>query len=66
MTIGFDYKNDHVESTEKYAVTSRNNWSVPARHQTIARHELQLSLRHDDNEQFSSHVIGRSDPGLYT
>tara|TARA_R110002073_G_scaffold101455_8_gene230570 strand:- start:4449 stop:6344 length:1896 start_codon:yes stop_codon:yes gene_type:complete len=59
MTIGFDYKNDYIKSTEKYAVTSRNNWGVFAQHQaTLAKHDLQLSLRHDDNEQFGSRVTG--------
>jgi len=59
LTIGADYKNDHISSTEDYAVTSRNNWGVFAQHQaTIFKQELLLSIRHDDNEQFGSRVTG--------
>lgn len=59
MTIGMDYQNDHVNSTADFAVTSRNNWAVFAQHQAvIAKHDLQLSLRHDDNQQFGNWVTG--------
>lgn len=59
LTVGTDYQNDHVDSTEDFTVNSRNNWGVFAQHQaTLAKHNMQLSLRHDDNEQFGSHVTG--------
>ncbi len=59
LTIGSDYQNDHVNSTEDFAVDTRNNWGAFAQHQaTIDKHNIQLSIRHDDNEQFGSRVTG--------
>lgn len=59
LTVGMDYQNDHVDSTEAFVVTKRNNWGVFAQHQaSLAKHNLQLSLRHDDNQQFGSRVTG--------
>ncbi len=59
LTVGTDYQNDEVESTAAYAITKRHNnalfgqWLHHFNH-----HDLQLSLRHDDNEQFGSHNTG--------
>lgn len=59
LTIGTDYLHDHINSSEKFTTTSRYNWGVFAQHQlSLAAHRLQLSLRHDDNQQFGSHVTG--------
>jgi vitamin B12 transporter len=59
LTIGMDYQKDHVKSTEAFTVHSRTNWGVFAQHQaTFAKHDIQLSLRHDDNQQFGSRVTG--------
>lgn len=59
LTVGTDYQNDHVKSTEAFTVNSRTNWGVFAQHQaTAAKHDIQLSLRHDDNQQFGSRVTG--------
>ena len=59
LTIGMDYQKDHVRSTQDFTVHSRNNWGVFAQHQaTIAKHDFQLSLRHDDNQQYGSRVTG--------
>lgn len=61
LTIGMDYQRDHVKSTEAYSITSRNNWGVFAQHQAnIASHNLQFSIRHDDNQQFGSRVTGNA------
>ncbi|MDH5479202.1 MAG: TonB-dependent vitamin B12 receptor [Nitrosomonas sp.] len=58
-TLGLDYQNDHVDSTTNYAVTSRNNWAIFGQHQAkFARHDIQLSLRRDDNQQFGDRVTG--------
>lgn len=58
-TLGGDYQRDHVDSTTRFTVTSRYNWGVFAQHQaTIARHNLQASLRLDANQQFGEHVTG--------
>lgn len=59
LTIGADYLYDTVDSTSDFTETSRYNWGVFAQHQlTLAAHKLQLSLRHDDNQQFGSRVTG--------
>lgn len=59
LTIGMDYQKDHVKSNEAFTVHSRTNWGVFAQHQaTLAQHDVQLSLRHDDNQQFGSRVTG--------
>jgi vitamin B12 transporter len=59
LTIGMDYQNDHVKTTEAFAVHSRTNWGVFAQHQaTLAKHDIQLSLRHDENQQFGNRVTG--------
>lgn len=59
LTIGMDYLKDHVKATEAFTVNSRTNWGVFAQHQaTLAKHDIQLSLRHDENQQFGSRVTG--------
>ncbi|PXW83521.1 vitamin B12 transporter [Nitrosomonas sp. Nm84] len=59
LTIGTDFQKDHVKTTEAFEVTSRHNWGVFAQHQaTLAKHDIQLSVRHDDNQQFGSRVTG--------
>lgn len=61
LTVGMDYQRDHIKSTEAYTVMSRNNWGVFAQHQAnIASHNLQFSIRHDDNQQFGSRVTGNA------
>ncbi|GKS69914.1 vitamin B12 transporter [Nitrosomonas sp. PY1] len=59
LTVGTDFQNDHVKSTEAFTVDSRTNWGVFGQHQaTIAKHDFLLSIRHDDNQQFGSRVTG--------
>ncbi len=64
-TLGLDYQNDHVDGITDavdrtgYPVTSRNNWATFGQHQAkFAKHDVQLSLRLDDNQQFGSRVTG--------
>ena len=59
LTLGADYQNDRVSGTESYAVTSRDNAGVFAQYQGVFfAHDLQLSVRRDDNEQFGGHTTG--------
>lgn len=59
LTIGADYLHDHVNSSEAFTKTSRYNRGVFAQHQImLAKHKLQFSVRHDDNQQFGSKVTG--------
>jgi len=59
FTIGADYQDDHVDSTTLYTVDSRDNTGVFAQHQAqLGAHDIQLSLRRDNNEQFGYHDTG--------
>jgi len=59
LTIGSDYQNDHVNSTGGFDENSRSNWGEFAQYQgSLAKHNIELSIRHDDNEQFGSRVTG--------
>jgi len=59
LMIGVDFQDDRVDSTTDFAVTSRNSTGLFTQYLgTFANHEMNLSLRHDDNEQFSEHVTG--------
>jgi vitamin B12 transporter len=59
LTLGLDYLKDEVVSTTDYTEKSRDNHALFAEYQgTYGRHDLQLSLREDDNEQFGGHTSG--------
>jgi len=59
LTVGADYKNDTVSSSEDFEVTSRNNLGAFAQHQaTVFKQDLELSIRYDENEQFGGNVTG--------
>ena len=56
---GVDYTDDEVESNSEFAVTSRDNTGVFASYNTsIEGHDISVSLRNDDNEQFGSETTG--------
>ena len=59
LITGVDWLTDYVDSTTAYTVTSRANTGVFA--QLLGEHgahNLQLALRHDENEQFGGHITG--------
>ena len=59
LTLGFDYQDDRVDGTTDYSVTSRNNKGIFAQYQgVVGSHDLQFSVRGDDNEQFGSWTTG--------
>jgi vitamin B12 transporter len=59
LTFGLDWLHDRVESDTDYSETERDNEAVFAQYQgKFGAHSIQASLRHDDNEQFGSHVTG--------
>lgn len=71
LTLGVDYQNDRVEGTTAYAEDRRDNTGLFAIYQgSLAAHDLQLSLREDDNAQFGRNTTGgvaygyRVGPGL--
>ncbi|MGH8474469.1 MAG: TonB-dependent vitamin B12 receptor [Methylococcales bacterium] len=59
LTLGFDYQADRVDSTTAFTVRSRDNKGLFAQYQgSYASHDLQLSIRRDDNEQFGVRTTG--------
>ncbi|HEX2492962.1 MAG TPA: TonB-dependent receptor [Steroidobacter sp.] len=58
-TLGIDYLQDRVESTTAFDETSRENVGVFAQHQArFGAHNVLVSVRHDDNEQFGGYDAG--------
>lgn len=59
LTVGADYQDDRVDGTTAYAVTSRDNTGLFTQYQgKFGAHDVQLSLRRDDNEQFGNRNTG--------
>ncbi|MFN3580508.1 MAG: TonB-dependent vitamin B12 receptor [Pseudomonas sp.] len=59
LTLGYDLLQDSVNGTTSFAEDSRNNHGVYAQYLAqLGRHELQLSARHDDNEQHGTYNTG--------
>ena len=59
LTIGFDKQKDKITSDNTYTVTSRKNNGVFASYQhDFGRTDVEVSVRHDDNEQFGKHDTG--------
>ncbi len=59
LTAGVDYLKDHVFSNTPYTGTSRENVGGFAQYQGgFGKHDVQLSLRDDHNQQFGTHWTG--------
>lgn len=59
LTVGFDYYNDLVDSSEAFAVTSRDDKAGFAQYQgAFDGHDVVLGIRRDDNEQFGGRTTG--------
>ncbi|ALP52896.1 ligand-gated channel protein [Candidatus Tenderia electrophaga] len=59
LTLGVDHRQDAVDSTTAYTVTERDNTALFGQYQgDLGDHDLQFSLRRDDNEQFDAHTTG--------
>jgi len=59
LTLGVDYQKDLIESSTAYPVDSRDNRGVFGQYQALfGFHDLQASLRRDDNEQFDNYTTG--------
>lgn len=59
LTVGADYQDDRIDSTTAYAVTSRDNTGLFTQYQgRFGAHDVQLSLRRDDNKQFGNRNTG--------
>ncbi len=59
LSLGVDYQHDEVNGSTNYAEDSRDNTGTFAQYLgEVGRHDWQLSLRHDDNQQFGQHDTG--------
>lgn len=59
LTVGVDSQTDEVDSSVQYAESARDNVGYFAMLQASAgAHDVELSLREDDNEQFGQHLTG--------
>ena len=65
VSVGVDHIEDHVDSSTRYAVDSRDNTAVFVSYQGGAGlQRWQASVRNDDNEQFGNHLTGGLGWGL--
>lgn len=59
LTAGFDYYDDQIETSEAFPVTSRDDKAGFLQYQgLINNHSLDLSVRHDSNQQFGDKTTG--------
>jgi vitamin B12 transporter len=59
LSLGLDYLQDKLSSDTAYSRTSRDNSGLFGQYKAqFQGHDLQLSLRRDDNEQFGNHTTG--------
>ncbi len=60
-TIGIDYLRDELETPTAYAETSRETTGLFGQYLgNLLGQDLQLSLRHDDNEQYGNKTTGNA------
>ncbi|SFQ09161.1 TonB-dependent vitamin B12 receptor [Pseudomonas borbori] len=59
LSLGADHQHDEVNGSTAYAEDSRDNNGAFAQYLgEVGRHDWQLSLRRDDNQQFGRHDTG--------
>ena len=59
LTLGFDYQQEHIDSDTGYLNSTRGDAGTYAQYQgTFGQNEVQLSARHDHNDQFGNHDTG--------
>ena len=59
FTLGYDYQQDRIDTSDDYAEDSRDNRGYYAQYQgRFGRHGLSAGLRRDDNQQFGEHDTG--------
>ena len=59
LTAGGDWQQDQVTSTTAFTIDNRDNTGVFLEYQgRFGAHQLQASVRNDDNEQFGNHATG--------
>lgn len=60
VSIGYDFMHDELDTNSGFAVTERDNHGIFAQYQgQFGAADVQLGVRHDDNEQFGTHQTGQ-------
>lgn len=66
LTVGVDYQQEHIASDTAFQQTTRGDAGVFALYQgTFGQNEVQLSGRHDHNDQFGNHNTGSAAWGYH-
>ncbi len=59
LTIGLDYLDDRVTSDQAFTETERDNLGLFGQYQgRFGLHDVQIGIRHDDNQQFGTETTG--------
>ena len=59
LTAGLDFLRDEVDGTTEYSETTRDNYGIFAQYQDrYESGDINVGLRHDDNESFGGHTTG--------
>jgi vitamin B12 transporter len=66
LTVGVDYQQEHIYSDTAFQETTRGDTGTFAQYQgTFGQNEVQLSVRHDHNDQFGNHNTGAAAWGYH-
>lgn len=66
LTVGVDYEQEHIFSDTDFGVTTRGDTGTFALYQgDFGQNEVQLSARHDHNDQFGNHNTGTAAWGYH-
>ncbi|MEW9623005.1 TonB-dependent vitamin B12 receptor [Rhodanobacter geophilus] len=66
LTVGADWQQEHVDSSTGYLADNRDDTGTYAQYQgTFGRNEVQLSVRHDHNQQYGGHDTGAAAWGYH-
>ena len=66
LTVGVDYQQEHIYSDTDFGQTTRGDTGTFAQYQgTFGQNEVQLSARHDHNDEFGNHNTGAAAWGYH-
>lgn len=66
LSLGVDHQREHLDSDTGYLTSQRGDTGVFAQYQAgFGRQEIQLSARHDHNQQFGNHNTGAAAWGYH-
>jgi vitamin B12 transporter len=66
LSVGVDYQQEHIASDTAFQQTTRGDTGTFAQYQgTFGQNEVQLSARHDHNDEFGNHNTGSAAWGYH-